>query len=111
MNSIRLSPVPVGTRWPSGESIDLAVLPMTDADLEARTGLPLLRGNEDGQGGWVWAAIGGRLPCGSLVEFVWYAVMPKQVIVRVDKNADYSAALDEALQLIGMARDEVRVLC
>ena len=67
MNSTQLTPVPEGTRWPSGESVDLAVLSITADELATRIGLPLVRGVEDGLG--PWAGIGGRLPSGD-VEFV-----------------------------------------
>jgi len=44
MTSPQLSPVAEGTRWPSGEGVDLALLPLTEDELylsfEAlRTGL------------------------------------------------------------------------
>ena len=107
MNPPRLSPVTEGTRWPSGDSIDLAVLPMTEGELATRIGLPLTRGVEDGWG--AWSAVGGRLPSGLDVEFVCYASKPGSVVLRTDKNASYSAALDEALQLVGLSRPQVLV--
>ena len=107
MKSAKLSPVPGGTRWPSGESIDLAVIPMTEDTLATRVGLPLSRGIEVGLGSW--AGVGGRLPCGTDVEFICYAHDPESVILRTDKNAPHSATLDEALQVIGLSRADVRV--
>jgi hypothetical protein len=107
MNSLKLTPVPQGTRWPSGDSVDIAVLPITADDLSSRIGLPLVQDIEDGLG--AWSGTGGRLPSGREVEFVCYATRPRQVIVRVDKGAPYSAVLDEALQLVGLSRTEVRV--
>jgi hypothetical protein len=107
MNSLRLNPVPEGTRWPSGDSVDLAVLPITADELATRIGLPLVRGIEDGLG--AWAGIGGRLSSGHDVEFVCYTHIPCHVILRVNKNAIYSAALDEALHLVGLSRADVRV--
>ena len=107
MNSLKLTPVPEGTRWATGESVDLAVLPIDADELAARTGLPLVRGVEDGLG--AWAGIGGRLPSGRDVEFIWYAALPRQVTLRVDKGVPYPATLDEALQVVGLARAEVRV--
>jgi hypothetical protein len=50
MKSLILTPVPEGTRWASGESVDLAVLPMTADELATRIGLPVVRGIEDGLG-------------------------------------------------------------
>src|SRR5215471_1185142 len=107
MKAATLTPVPEGTRWPSGESVDLALLPMTADELATRIGLPLARGVEDGWG--AWAAVGGRLPSGRDVEFICYAHKPSQVILRVDKRVPYSATLDEALQLVRMSRAQVRV--
>jgi hypothetical protein len=107
MSLSRLTPVPQGTRWPSGESVDLAVLPLAEGDFAARIGLPLVRGVEDGLG--PWAAIGGRLPCGADVEFICYANRPRLVIVRGDKNGPHSDTVDEALHLVGLSRAEVSV--
>lgn len=107
VNSPKLTPMPQGTRWPSGECLDVAVLPITADELASRIGLPLVHDIEDGLG--PWAGIGGRLPSGQEVEFVCYAHLPRQVFVRVDKSAPYSSALDEALLAVGLSRDEVRV--
>ena len=107
MNSLRLTPVPEGTRWASGESVDLAVLPMTAEELATRVGRPLVRGVDDGIG--AWAAIGGRLPFGRDVEFIWYANLPGQVTLRVAKGMPYPATLDEALRVVGLTRADVRV--
>ena len=101
----KLSPVAEGTRWASGDSVDLAVLPMTEGELAKRIGLPLTRGVEDGWG--PWASVGGRLPSGFDVEFVCYSCKPESVVLRTDKNASYSVALDEALQLVGLSRSQV----
>jgi hypothetical protein len=107
MNPLKLSPVTEGTRWPSGDSVDLAVLPITEGELAMRIGLPLSRGVEDGWG--PWSAIGGRLPSGYNVEFVCYSSKPGSVVLRTDKNASFSLALDEALQLVGLSRSQVLV--
>ena len=56
MSPPQLSPVTEGTRWPSGQCVDLALLPLSEDDLAARIGLPLVRGVEDGLG--PWAGIG-----------------------------------------------------
>jgi hypothetical protein len=107
MSSPRLSPVAEGTRWPSGEGVDLALLPLTEDELAARIGLPLVRGVEDGLG--PWSGIGGRLPSGNAVEFIYYAMKPKPagVILRLDKSACSSATFDEALQLVGLSREDL----
>ena len=80
---------------------------MTEHALAARIGLPLVHGFENGLGSW--AAIWGRLPSGVNVEFISYTLRPGTVILRTDKNASYSATLDEALQLFGFSRAEVRM--
>lgn len=108
MSAPNLTPVPQGTRWPSGEGIDIAVLPITADELSSRIGLPLVHDIEDGLG--AWSGVGGRLPSGREVEFVCHAHLPRQVFVRVDKRAPYSSALDEALQAVGLSRAEVRVV-
>ena len=107
MSAPKLTPVPQGTRWPSGEGVDVAVLPITADELSSRIGLPLVHDIEDGLG--AWTGIGGRLPSGRDVEFICYSAVPQQVFLRVDKRAPYSATLDEALRLVGLSRAEVRV--
>jgi hypothetical protein len=102
-----LTPVPEGTRWPSGEGVDLAVPPLDEEQLAARIGLPLVRGFEDGLG--QWAGIGGRLPSGADVEFICYKGSPYPVIVRGDKNGNHASTVDEVLQLVGLSRSEVSV--
>jgi hypothetical protein len=107
MTPLRLSPVPEGTRWPSGESVELAILQITADELTSRIGLPLSHGFEDGLGNW--AGIGGRLPSGTDVEFICYARIPGSVNLRADKSACYSTTLNEALELIGLTRSDIRV--
>jgi hypothetical protein len=108
MNLPRLSPVPQGTRWPSGECIELAVLKLGLDELAERIGLPLAHGFEAGLGDW--AAVGGRLPSGADVEFICYAHIPQSVFLRADKNGHHSDTLDEALQVVGLLRAEVQVV-
>jgi len=106
MDRPRLTPVTPGTSWPGGDGIEVAVLPMTEGELASRIGLPLVRGYEDGLG--PYAAIGGLLPSGTAVEFIFYELKPPPpaVLLRVDKGACYSAALDEALSVVRLSRDE-----
>ena len=86
--------------------MDLAVLPLTEDELAARIGIPLVRGVEDGLG--PWSGIGGRLPSGMDVEFVCYAHMPTSVIMRVDKSAGFAVAFAEALELVGLSRSDLK---
>ena len=107
MSSPRLSPVVEGTRWPSGEGVEVALLLLTEDELSARVGLPLVRGVEDGLG--PWAAIGGRMPSGNAVEFIYYTLKPKPsgVLLRLDKGACRPGVLDEALQIVGLSRADL----
>lgn len=106
MNLPKLSPVIEGTRWPSGEGIDLALLCLTPEELALRTGFPLAQGVEPGLGRW--SSVGGYLASGVAVEFIYYAQKPPPagVIVRVDKGASYPAAFDEALAVVGLSRED-----
>ncbi len=107
MSALKLTPVPQGTRWPSGEGVDIAVLPITADELSSRIGLPLVHAIEDGLG--AWSGIGGRLASGREVEFICYAALPQQLILRVNKGVAYSEVLDEVLQLVRLSRSDVRV--
>src|SRR5579859_2074057 len=105
MKSFRLTPVPEGTRWPSGMSVDLALLPLTEQELADRIGIPLSRVFEDGLGDW--AGIGGRLPSGGDVEFICYK-HGRGVILRADGGLHhYAAILDEALKTVGLTRNNL----
>lgn len=106
MKPPKLSQVTEGTRWPSGESVDLALLPLTEDQLADRVGLPLVHGVEAGLGRW--GGIGGRLPSGTDVEFVCYAHIPTSVVVRVDKKAHHATAFAEALELVGLSRSDLK---
>jgi len=107
MSSPRLPPVTERPRWPSGEGVDLALLPLTDEELAARIGLPLVQGFDDGLG--PWSGIGGRMPSGNAVEFIYYTKKPKPsgVILRLDKSACCPKTFDEALQLVGLSRADL----
>ena len=107
MNPPFFSTLPEDARWPSGEFIDLAVLPLTEGELARRIGVSLVHGIEDGLG--PWAAIGGYLRSGVQFEFICYAQIPASVILRMDKNTYSATAVDEALRLVGFSRKEVRV--
>lgn len=102
-----LVPVAEGTRWPSGDCIDLALLPLTEEQLSARLCAPLVQGTEEGLG--PWSGIGGHLPSGKAVEFIFYSMKPKPsgVILRLDKMSFDSATFDEALSLVGLSRENL----
>jgi hypothetical protein len=106
MKPALLSPVPQGTRWPSGDGVDLAMLSLSIEEIAERIGLPLAHGFEDGFGRW--SAIGGRLPSGTDIEIICYLRIPQSVFVRVDKRANHAAALDEALAQFKLARTDLK---
>src|SRR5947199_158019 len=101
-----LSPIPMSTRWPSGEPIDIALFSHSIEDLAARTSSSIAQGFEDGLG--EWKAFGGRLPSGALIELVFYLATRYAVIMRVDKNANYRDVLDEALAVFGLSRQDLK---
>ena len=106
MSQPLLCTVPEGTPWPSGAHFDLALLSLSIEAIAERVGLPLTHGVEDGLG--PWRAIGGRLPSGTDVEIVCYTRNPQSVFMRVDKRADYAAALDEILTRFKLSHTDLK---
>jgi hypothetical protein len=84
----------------------LALLSLSIEEIAQRIGLPLAHGVEDGLGRW--SGIGGRLPSGTDIEIVCYSRIPQSVVMRVDKHADYAAALEEALQRFKLSRADLK---
>jgi len=106
MTKLALSPVPIGTRWPSGESVNIALFSQSIEDLAARTNSAIVHGVEDGLG--EWKAFGGRLPPGADIEIVFYLATKYAVVLRVDKNANYRDVLDEALTVFALSRQGLK---
>jgi hypothetical protein len=81
-------------------------LPTTIDAIVACCGVAAERGVELGLGEWI--AVGGRMPSGLGVEFIHYplAPAPRGVNVRVDIQAPMTAALEEVLAILGMARGD-----
>lgn len=82
------------------------MLSLSIEEIAERIGLPLAHGFEDGLGHW--SAIGGRLPSSTDIEIICYLRIPKSVVIRVDKHANYAAALDEALTQFKLSRMDLK---
>jgi hypothetical protein len=99
--------LPEGRAWTGGGCVDLAVLPMSEAQLESRFGLPLERGTEDGLGDW--SAVGGRLPSGANVVLIRHAATPGPTgfTLQADAGASLESVLQEVLAMAGVARSSL----
>lgn len=96
--------LPRGSRWPSGDGHDAALLDIDAAELSRRLGFALDCGDEEGLG--PWQGTGLRLPSEIHVELIEYRLAPKRgFLLRVDVGADPSAAVDETLAVLGLAHD------
>ncbi len=101
-----LFPVPEGTRWPSGEYVELALFSLSIEEIADRIVMPLVHGFEDGLGRW--SAMGGRLPSGADIEIVSYLRIPTSVVLRVDKNVNSGATLHEVLTQFNLSRTDLK---
>ncbi|MBX9402281.1 hypothetical protein K4L06_13280 [Lysobacter sp. BMK333-48F3] len=98
--------MPAGTRWSSGDYVEIAVLSIEDSQLERALKAALLHGFEAGMGRW--AAIGVRLQSGVLVELIRYAdVETDRFALRVDRSAEPAPALAEVLAQLGLVEGSV----
>ena len=90
----------IGERWPSGDYVVVAIVPIESVDLVARLGAELHAGIEEGLGPWI--GIGIRLVSGDPIEFVQYenAPEPKGFEVRVDTESKAEKVLMEALNIL-----------
>ena len=95
-----------GTKWPSGDFNEVAVLPLSDAKLVEIFG-PFLCGIEPDLG--QWNAVGFALPDSSLVELIRYVSSPPPhgYILRIDKSAPVEPTLSQVLTIVGLFRDEL----
>lgn len=93
-----------GIRWPSGDYRDVAVLPISDSEVQAVFG-ELTEGTEPGLG--MWLAIGFKLPDQSLVELINYKASPPPAgyILRLDKHANTEPSLSHMLSVFGLSKD------
>jgi hypothetical protein len=96
--------IPRGTRWPSGDGRDAALLDIDAAELSHRLGFALDSGEEDGLG--PWHGTGLRLSSGIHVGLIEHRFAPKRgFLLQVDLGADPSTAVDETLAALGLSRD------
>ena len=93
-----------GTRWPSGDFRDVAVLPISDSEVREVFG-ELTEGTEPGLGDWL--AIGFKLPDQSLIELINYKAspLPTGYILRLDKRAHTEPSLSHVLSAFGLSKD------
>jgi hypothetical protein len=102
MSPNQFSVIPKGTAWPSGNYHELALLPVSDSQIELAVGTQLLHGVEEGLG--AWAAIALRLSCGAVVELINYRQSPRPgFVLRAEVGFEPGAVLREVLALLGMA--------
>ena len=96
-----------GQRWPSGDYIDAAVVPVTESQLTAALGIVPLRDTEAGLGPWV--AYGGTLNNDIVVELIKYEWSPPSggFTVRVDKGADGLVALTVLLAMLHLPSSDL----
>ncbi|WP_156397950.1 MULTISPECIES: hypothetical protein [unclassified Duganella] len=91
---------PYACSWPSGDSLDLALLLITPSEVAASVGATATAGVEPGLG--PWTAIGIQLPSGVVVELIEYAERPRLAgtIARVDRDLVLPNVLDELLLVL-----------
>ena len=89
-------------RWPGGDYFHIATVCLSDEEIEQRTGQSLIKGAEPGLG--LWLSAGGKMASGLDVELIRYTEAPEelssQYIIRVDKKANHSDALEQVLGLL-----------
>jgi hypothetical protein len=96
--------LPPGTRWPGGDGLDAALLDIDAAELSRRLGFVLDSGDEEGLG--PWQGTGLRLSSGVHIGLIEHGFAPTRgFVLQVDSGNDPSAAIDETLALLGLARD------
>lgn len=96
---LNVLPAPNAYTWPSGDCVDLALLPITPREVAASVGSTAIAGVETGLG--PWTAVGIQLPSGVVVELIEYVERPGPVgtIARVDRNFALANVLDEILRV------------
>lgn len=95
-------PVSPGERWPSGDYLDVATLPVSEPELAKLLGMQPLRGVEEGLGAWI--AFGGRLD-GVAIALVRHESRPGPAgfILSVDSAAAPEPVLTALLDALGMS--------
>src|SRR5262245_32994088 len=106
MNLNQFTVIAEGTPWPSGNYQNLALLAVSEKQVELALGTPLLRGVEEGLG--PWAAIGIKLPCGAVIELINYESAPSSGFdLRSDVSFEPNIVLEETLALLAANRSHV----
>ena len=96
-----------GMRWPSGGFDEVAVIDLSQADIECRLGRPMLDGVEAGMG--AWRADGFFLSTGECMEVIIYIDAPADgFILRVDAGTPSDIAISHFLQAFEVADEHVR---
>jgi hypothetical protein len=97
----------LGTRWPSGDFRDIAILPIDENAVSDKFRAPLHRGVESGLG--PWAALGIQHSGGALVELICYQYIPPPsgFIVRIDSAEKFSEILDAVLGTFNLQREQL----
>lgn len=96
--------VPPGTRWPSGRSLDTAVIAISAAEVKAISGCPMKTGDEEGMGSW--RAIGFQLSTGEHMELIEYGNSSGDgFVLRVDADQPLQRSFERFLHAFGLAED------
>lgn len=97
--------------WSSGGYRDIAILNISDEQVELRTGMPLVKDYQTGFQAW-WGVFGTH-PSGFEVELFRYVNPPfkmtGQYIVRVDRDTLVESAITSVLDLLDL--DTTNVDC
>ena len=98
---------PPGSRWASGDYVDVALINVTKEQIERCFGAPLISGEEEGLGPWI--AIGGKLRSGVQIELVEHRFQPvKGFVLRVDSGCNPETALKKVLALLGIGVESIK---
>jgi hypothetical protein len=98
-----------GFRWPSGSSVDLAEISITDDQLEKSLSCSLFEGVEEGLGRW--KSVGVQFDTGEFIELIRYIDGEGLgFILRSDSSGNFSKAFCNTLELLGLDRQSVKWL-
>src|SRR5688572_23115923 len=85
-----------GLRWPSGDFVELALMPVNEEAIREVLGVPLVSGEEAGLG--EWKAIGFEVESGPTIEVICYLRSSSPYfIVRSDMSFPPREALDAVI--------------
>lgn len=103
-----------GAQWPNCGYMELALLEIGPAYVEAMLSMNLLKGDEEGLG--LWKAIGFSMENGAMVELVLHEASPTAgFVVRADSLHATEETLIGVLRLLGIGKNFVKwmnpILC